>query len=393
MQTLYEWDFKSGLSAQAGKVSPPKADQPQAGKIEEILERNISEFAPGLEDDKFARDLIKGVLENKKKIDEIITKTAPEWPLEQVSLVDRNVLRLGIYELLFGKREEVPPKVAINEAIELAKSFGGETSGKFVNGVLGTIYRAIGEPGKDEGGPRRGKEKPEENKMDFKELQKNLGIKFKNENLLKQAFVHRSYLNENPAFELGHNERLEFLGDAVLELAVTEYLYKNYPDLAEGEMTNLRAALVNTQMLAKIAERLNFNNYLYLSKGETKEIGRGRQYILANTFESFTGALYLDKEYQSAKDFILQVLIPELGDIIKNKLWRDAKSLFQEAAQERISITPTYEVLEESGPDHAKTFKVGVYLEKELVAKGEGSSKNEAQQRAAENALKEKNWH
>jgi len=162
MQTLYEWDFKSGLSAQAGKVSPPKADQPQAGKIEEILERNISEFAPGLEDDKFARDLIKGVLENKKKIDEIITKTAPEWPLEQVSLVDRNVLRLGIYELLFGKREEVPPKVAINEAIELAKSFGGETSGKFVNGVLGTIYRAIGEPGKDEGGPRRGKEKPEE---------------------------------------------------------------------------------------------------------------------------------------------------------------------------------------------------------------------------------------
>ena len=229
--------------------------------------------------------------------------------------------------------------------------------------------------------------------MDFKELQKNLGIKFKNENLLKQAFVHRSYLNENPAFELGHNERLEFLGDAVLELAVTEYLYKNYPDLAEGEMTNLRAALVNTQMLAKIAERLNFNNYLYLSKGETKEIGRGRQYILANTFESFTGALYLDKEYQSAKDFILQVLIPELGDIIKNKLWRDAKSLFQESAQERISVTPTYEVLEESGPDHSKTFKVGVYLGKELVAAGEGSSKNEAEQRAAENALKEKNWH
>ena len=146
MQTLYEWDF-GGTNDK---------------KIEKILERNIKEFAPGLEDDKFVRDLIRGVLENKKKIDEIISKTAPEWPLEQVSLVDRNVLRLGIYELLFGKREEVPPKVAINEAIELAKSFGGETSGKFVNGVLGTIYRAIGEPGKDEGGPRRGKEKPEE---------------------------------------------------------------------------------------------------------------------------------------------------------------------------------------------------------------------------------------
>ena len=178
--------------------------------------------------------------------------------------------------------------------------------------------------------------------MDFKELQKNLGIKFKNENLLKQAFVHRSYLNENPAFELGHNERLEFLGDAVLELAVTEYLFKNYPDLAEGEMTNLRAALVNTQMLAKISERLNFNDFLYLSKGEAKEIGRGRQYILANTFESFVGAVYLDREYQPAKDFILKFLIPELEDIIKNKLWRDAKSLFQEAAQERVSITPTY---------------------------------------------------
>jgi len=152
MQTLYEWDFNN-----YGKDSPPKADQPLAGKINEILERNIQEFGPGLEDDEFVRDLIKGVLENQEKIDAIIIKTAPEWPLEQVNLVDRNVLRLGIYELLFGNRGGVPPKVAINEAIELAKSFGGETSGKFVNGVLGTIYRAIGEPGKEEGGPRRGK--------------------------------------------------------------------------------------------------------------------------------------------------------------------------------------------------------------------------------------------
>ena len=157
MQTLYEWDFNHG------KDSPPKADQPLAGKINEILERNIQEFGPGLEDDEFVQDLIKGVLENQEKIDAIIIKTAPEWPLEQINLVDRNVLRLGIYELLFGNRGGVPPKVAINEAIELAKSFGGETSGKFVNGVLGTIYRAIGEPGKEEGGPRRGKEKSEEN--------------------------------------------------------------------------------------------------------------------------------------------------------------------------------------------------------------------------------------
>ncbi|MBI2635212.1 MAG: ribonuclease III [Parcubacteria group bacterium] len=228
--------------------------------------------------------------------------------------------------------------------------------------------------------------------MDFKDLQKNLGIKFKNENLLKQAFIHRSYLNENPAFSLGHNERLEFLGDAVLELIVTDYLYKNYPDLAEGEMTSLRAALVNSQMLLQISDRLGFNDYLYLSKGEAKEINRGRQYILANTFEAFIGALYLDQGYESAEKFILKNLIPELKNVIEKKLWRDAKSLFQEAAQERVGITPTYEVLETTGPDHAKKFIIGVYLEKELVASGEGASKSEAQQQAAENALKIKNW-
>jgi len=227
---------------------------------------------------------------------------------------------------------------------------------------------------------------------DFKGLQKTLGVKFKKENLLRQAFVHRSYLNENPAFELKNNERLEYLGDAVLELVVTEYLFKNYPDLAEGEMTNLRAALVNTQMLSQIAERLGFNDFLYLSKGEAKENGRGRQYILANTFEAFTGALYLDQSYKAAESFIYKNLIPELKNIIDNKLWRDHKSLFQEAAQERVGVTPTYEVLGESGPDHARKFEVGVYLGKELVAEGEGSSKNEAQQRAAETALKLKNW-
>lgn len=227
---------------------------------------------------------------------------------------------------------------------------------------------------------------------DFKELQKNLGIKFKNVNLLKQAFVHRSYLNENPAFELGHNERLEYLGDAVLELIVTEYLFKNYPDLAEGEMTNLRAALVNSQILSQVSDRLGFNNFLYLSKGEIKEIGRGRQYILANTFEAFVGALYLDQSYKAAENFIYNNLITELKDIIEKKLWRDHKSLFQEAAQERVGITPNYEVLEENGPDHDKKFVIGVYLGKELVAQGEGSSKNEAQQQAAENALKLKDW-
>ncbi len=228
---------------------------------------------------------------------------------------------------------------------------------------------------------------------DFSELQKELKIKFKNKNLLRQAFVHRSFLNENPGFELDHNERLEFLGDAVLELVVTEYLFENYPDLAEGEMTNLRAALVNAQMLSQVADRLGFNDYLHLSKGEAKETGRGRQYILANTFEAFTGAVHIDQGYKTAKEFILKNLIPELKTIIEKKLWRDAKSLFQEAAQERVGVTPTYEVLSESGPDHAKKFKVGVYLGKELVAEGEGASKNEAQQGAAEKALDLKHWH
>jgi len=227
---------------------------------------------------------------------------------------------------------------------------------------------------------------------DFKELQKKLQFKFKNLDLLKQAFVHRSYLNENPAFELGHNERLEYLGDAVLELVVTEYLFKNYPDLAEGEMTNLRAALVNSQMLSQVADRLGFNDFLYLSKGEAKENDRGRQYILANTLEAFFGALYLDQSYKAAENFICNNLIPELKNIIEKKLWRDHKSLFQEAAQERVGITPTYEVLSETGPDHAKKFRVGVYLDQKLIAQGEGSSKNEAQQQAAENALKLKNW-
>ncbi len=142
VQTLYEWDFSGRDDS----------------KLPEILERNIKEFGPGLENDEFAKSLVKGIIKNRGKIDKIIEKTAPEWPVEQISLIDRNVLRLGIYELLMGNRSEVPPKVAINEAIELAKSFGGDSSGKFVNGVLGTIYREIGEPGKDEGGPRKGKE-------------------------------------------------------------------------------------------------------------------------------------------------------------------------------------------------------------------------------------------
>lgn len=227
---------------------------------------------------------------------------------------------------------------------------------------------------------------------DFSPLEKKLDIKFKNKDLIIQAFVHRSYLNENPNFKLFHNERLEFLGDAVLEQAVTEYLFKNYPKKAEGELTSWRAALVNTKILARIAKGLGFDDFLLLSQGEEKEKGRARQYILANTIEAFIGALYLDQGFEPCKDFIGKHLIKELPKIIKEGLFKDSKSRFQEEAQERAGVTPTYSVLKESGPDHDKRFIVGVFLKKELIAEGEGSSKQEAEEAAAKNALEIKEW-
>jgi ribonuclease-3 len=223
---------------------------------------------------------------------------------------------------------------------------------------------------------------------DFKEFEKKVGVEFKDKDLLTQAFVHRSYLNENPDFKLFHNERLEFLGDAVLELAVTEYLYRNYPDKLEGELTSWRAALVNSKILERTARELGFNDYLLLSLGEKKEEGRARRYILADTLEAFIGALYLDQGFDSCKDFIEKSLLDDLPKIIKEGLYRDAKSFFQEKAQEKEGITPTYSVVEESGPDHNKHFVVGVYLEKKLIAKGDGASKQEAEEAAAKNALK-----
>lgn len=231
-----------------------------------------------------------------------------------------------------------------------------------------------------------------ESVKDFSIFEKKLSLKFKNKDLLTQAFIHRSYLNENPDFHLSHNERLEFLGDAVLELVVTEYLYQEYPLKSEGVLTNLRAALVNSKMLSKISQDLGFNEFLLLSKGESKELGKARKYILANTFESVIGALYLDGGYRPCRDFIKKNLIKELPVIIEKRLYKDAKSHFQEEAQERAGITPSYKVLEEWGPDHAKQFIVGVYLEDELVARGEGSSKQEAEEEAAQNALDIKNW-
>lgn len=226
----------------------------------------------------------------------------------------------------------------------------------------------------------------------FSGLEKKLNIKFKNKDLLIQAFCHRSYLNESPGFYLSHNERLEFLGDAVLELVITEHLYKKYPQKPEGELTNWRASLVNAKMLSEVAKKLGFNDFLLLSKGEAQETGKARQYILANTFEAFVGATYLDRGYKKCDEFIKKYLLIELPDIIKNNLFKDSKSRFQEEAQEKVGITPTYKVMKEWGPDHAKHFTIGVFLDNELIAKGEGSSKQEAEEVAAKNALQTKKW-
>ena len=223
------------------------------------------------------------------------------------------------------------------------------------------------------------------------ELESKIGFVFKDKDLLLQALTHRSYINENPSWRLEHNERLEFLGDAVLELVVTEYLYKNYPN-PEGEMTNWRAALVNANILSKITGEFDLNDYVLLSRGEAKDTGRARQYILANAIEALIGAIYLDQGYEPCREFINRFILKELPTIIEKRLYRDAKSLFQEMAQDKVGITPTYEVLKEWGPDHARNFEVGVFLEKEIIGTGQGPSKQEAQQQAAEDALAKKGW-
>lgn len=227
---------------------------------------------------------------------------------------------------------------------------------------------------------------------EFDKLQKKLNVEFKDPGLLEQAFCHRSYINEQNDLKIEHNERLEFLGDAVLELIVTEHLYHAYPDKPEGELTNLRAALVNTKTLGKTARELGFDDFLLLSKGERAGGEKSRLCILCDTFEAFLGALYLDQGYNKAKKFVEERLLLKIGKILEKDLHLDAKSSFQERAQEKMGITPEYKVLDEWGPDHAKHFLSGVFLDSELVAKGEGSSKQEAEEAAAKRALEEKEW-
>lgn len=229
------------------------------------------------------------------------------------------------------------------------------------------------------------------NKSDISQLQKTLGVSFKDTALLKKALVHRSYVNENKSQNVKNNERLEFLGDAVLELLVTIFLFENFPERSEGDLTSFRSALVKTTSLSQTSTKLNLGKYLFLSKGEETTGGRKRPYILANTFEAVLGAIYLDQGIDTANKFLQKHLFPKIKEIVEKRLDIDNKSKLQELSQEATNITPVYELLLQKGPDHRKEFQMGVKIGKELFGKGSGKNKQEAEQKAAEDALK--NWN
>lgn len=224
-------------------------------------------------------------------------------------------------------------------------------------------------------------------KLDLSKVENLTGHQFKNQNLLKEALTHRSYLNENPGWQVPHNERLEFLGDAVLELATTETLFEQFPKEPEGKLTTLRAALVNYQMLARLSKQISLENFILMSRGEAKDTGRARAVILANAMEALIGAIYLDGGYESAKKFVEKFILPETAEVLQKKLYRDPKSLLQEKSQAELKVTPSYQLLSESGPDHQKIFTVGVYLDEKKIAEGKGFSKQEAEVDAARKAL------
>ncbi len=228
--------------------------------------------------------------------------------------------------------------------------------------------------------------------MTLSEFQQRNNIIFTNKQLLEQAFIHRSFINENPRSGLAHNERLEFLGDAVLELIVTEYLYAKYKDHSEGDLTAYRSALVNAVTLGKLADELSFNDLMKLSKGEAKDVSRARSSILADAYEALVGAMYLDQGYEAVKGFISGTLLVKTEEIIRQGLYKDAKSFVQEKSQDSNGVTPSYKVLFEEGPDHDKIFKIGIYFGDELIAEGEGKSKQEGETNAARNALLKKGW-
>jgi ribonuclease-3 len=223
--------------------------------------------------------------------------------------------------------------------------------------------------------------------MPLQKLQTKIGIQFQNEALLYEALTHRSYLNEKPGWKYPHNERLEFLGDAVIELAVSESLFIKFPKFPEGQMTVVRAALVNYQMLGKVAVEVGLNEGVLMSKGEAKDTGKAREVIMANAFEAFVGALYLDQGFEAAKAFIEKNVLSRVDEILREKTYKDPKSELQEIVQERLRITPSYKVLAEQGPAHQKVFTVGVFFGDKHVAESDGTSKQEAELKAAKKAL------
>lgn len=223
---------------------------------------------------------------------------------------------------------------------------------------------------------------------DFKGIEEKIGYTFGNDALLREALTHRSYLNEHPDWPVPHNERLEYLGDAVAELVTTEFLFRKFPARPEGDLTSIRAALVNYQMMGRVAREILLDKFLFLSRGEAKDEGKAREVILANALEALVGGVYLDGGYAPARAFLERALLPHLDEVMERKLYRDPKSFLQELVQERMKLTPVYQVLAESGPDHQKRFTVGVFFGATLAAEGEGTSKQEAESAAARNALR-----
>lgn len=224
--------------------------------------------------------------------------------------------------------------------------------------------------------------------QNLKQLQSIINVQFKDEKMLTQALIHRSFLNENKGKDLKSNERYEFLGDSILELWISETLFNLFPNLEEGDLTNLRSLIVCTQNLALIALEIKLGDFIFLSKGEELHGGRQNQTILADTFEALIGAIYLDQGSKSAYKFLKQSLTESISHFSSKKVLKDPKSVFQEIAQAQKGITPNYKTITEFGPDHNKTFEIGVYLGKELIATGTGSSKQRAEEDASIKATK-----
>ena len=227
---------------------------------------------------------------------------------------------------------------------------------------------------------------------DFQKIAQLLNLSFQNLDLLKEALTHRSFLNEHRDWNIPHNERLEFLGDSILGFVIADNLVEQYPQFAEGELTSLRAALVNSDSLLAVAKELKLEDYLLVSRGEARELKNSRSYLLANTIEALIGALYLDGGIDKAKDFIKKYIFSKAETILQTASYKDAKSLFQEKSQALLGITPIYKSLKSWGPDHAKQFEVGVYLNEDLISQGKGYSKQEAEINAAQKALEMKGW-